>query len=47
MNASFGSILLKHSHYFDYGNQSLYMCMRVCYLDSHEAKLCCYLLIKG
>jgi hypothetical protein len=38
-------ILLKHSRHFDDWNQSMNMCMRVCYLDCHEAGLCCYLLI--
>jgi hypothetical protein len=41
----FGSILLKHCHYFDYWKQSLKMSMLVCYLDCHEAGLCCYLVI--
>jgi hypothetical protein len=40
----FGSIPLKHRH-FDYQNQPLNMCMHVCYLDCHEAGLCCYLVI--
>jgi hypothetical protein len=39
----FGSILLRHSHHFDYWNQPLNM--HVCYLDCHEAGLCCYLVI--
>jgi hypothetical protein len=39
----FGSILLKHGHHFDYGNQPHNM--RVCYLDYLEAGLCCYLVI--
>jgi hypothetical protein len=29
----------------DYWNQPLNIRMRVCYLDSHEAGLCCYLVI--
>jgi hypothetical protein len=37
--------LLKHRHHFDYWNQPLNMHMRVCYLDCHEAGLCCYLVI--
>jgi hypothetical protein len=41
----FGSTLLKHSRQFGYKNQPLNMPvrMRVRYLDSHEAGLCCYL----
>jgi uncharacterized membrane protein len=39
----FGS--LSYGHQFDYRNQPLNMRMRVCYLDSHEAGLCCYLVI--
>jgi hypothetical protein len=42
----FRSILLKHGRHFDYRNQSLNMCMRACYLDCHEAGLCCYLVIQ-
>jgi hypothetical protein len=42
----FGSILLKHGRRFHYWNQPLNMRMRVCYLDSHEAGLCCYLTIQ-
>jgi uncharacterized membrane protein len=41
----FSSTLLKHRHHFDYRNQPLNMNMRVCYLDCHEAGLCCYLVI--
>jgi hypothetical protein len=41
----FGNILLKHGHHFDYWNQPLNRRMRFCYLDSHEAGLCCYLVI--
>jgi hypothetical protein len=41
----FGSILLMHGRHFDYWNQTLKMRMRVCYLDCHEAGLCCYLVI--
>jgi uncharacterized membrane protein len=41
----FGSIHLKHGRYFDYRSQPLNMRMRVCYLDCHEAGLCCYLVI--
>jgi hypothetical protein len=40
-----GGTLLKHSHHFDQWNQFLNMLMRVCYLECHEAGLCCYLLI--
>jgi hypothetical protein len=39
------STLLKHGRHFDYWNQPLNMCMRICYLDCHEAGLCCYLVI--
>jgi hypothetical protein len=41
----FGRILIKHGHHFDYWNQPPNMCIRVCYLDDHEAGLCCYLVI--
>jgi hypothetical protein len=41
----FCSISLKHGHHFDYWNQPLNMCTRVCYLDCHEAGLCWYLVI--
>jgi hypothetical protein len=41
----FGITLLKHSRSFDYWNLHLNMRMRVCYLDCHEAGLCCYLVI--
>jgi hypothetical protein len=41
----FGSMLLKHGRHIDYWNQPLNMRMRVCYLDSHQAGLCCYLVI--
>jgi hypothetical protein len=41
----FGSIPLKHGRYSDYWNQPLNMRMRIWYLDSHEAGLCCYLVI--
>jgi hypothetical protein len=37
-----GSMLLEHGHQFYYWNQPLIICMRVCYLDHHEAGLCCY-----
>jgi hypothetical protein len=40
----FGS-KIKHVRHFDYWNQPLNMRMRVCYLDCHEAGLCCYLVI--
>jgi hypothetical protein len=40
----FGS-KLEHSRHFDYWNQLLNMRMRICYLDWHEAGLCCYLVI--
>jgi hypothetical protein len=35
----------KHGRHFDYWNQLLNMRMRVCYLDCHEAGLCCYVVI--
>jgi hypothetical protein len=38
----FGNTLLKHNRHFDYWNQPLNM--RICYLDCHEAGLCCYLV---
>jgi hypothetical protein len=41
----FGSILLNYGRHFDYLNQPLNMRMSVCYLDSYEAGLCCYLVI--
>jgi hypothetical protein len=41
----FGSILLKHGRHFDYWNRTLIMGMRVCYLECHEAGLCCYLVL--
>jgi hypothetical protein len=41
----FDSTLLKHSGYFDYWNPPLNMRMFVCYLECHEAGLCCYLVI--
>jgi hypothetical protein len=40
----FGSTL-KHGRHSDYWNQLLNMRMCVCYLDFHEAWLCCYLVI--
>jgi hypothetical protein len=41
----FDCTLLKHGRHFDHWNQPLNMRMRVCYLDCHEARLCCYLII--
>jgi hypothetical protein len=41
----FYSKILKYCHHFYYWNQPLNMCMRVCYLDCHEAGLCCCLVI--
>jgi hypothetical protein len=41
----FSSTILKHGRHFDYWNQPLNMRMYVCYLDCHEAGLCCYLVI--
>jgi hypothetical protein len=41
----FGRTLLKHCcHFYDW-NQHLNMCMRVCYLDSREVWMCCYLVL--
>jgi hypothetical protein len=37
--------LLKHGRQFDYWNWPLNIRMRVCYLDCHEAGLCCYLVM--
>jgi hypothetical protein len=42
----FGSILLKHGRRCDYWNKPLNMRMRVCYLDSKEAGLCCCLVMQ-
>jgi uncharacterized membrane protein len=36
---------LKHGRHFDYGNQPLNIHMPICYLDCHEAGMCCYLVI--
>jgi hypothetical protein len=41
----FGRTLPKLGRYSDYWNQPLNMRMSVCYLDHHEAGLCCYLVI--
>jgi hypothetical protein len=41
----FGVTPLKHGRHSDYGNQPLNIRMRVCYLDCHEAEMCCYLVI--
>jgi hypothetical protein len=41
----FSNTPLKYGRHFEYSNQTLNMRMRVCYLDSQEAELCCYLLI--
>jgi hypothetical protein len=41
----FGSTLLKEGRHFDYWNHPLNTHMRNCYLDCHEAGLCCYLVI--
>jgi hypothetical protein len=40
----FGNTLLKHGRHFDYWKQPLNMCIRVGYLDCHEAGMCCYIL---
>jgi hypothetical protein len=37
---------LKHGNHFFYWNQPLNMRTRVCYLDCHEARLCCYFVIR-
>jgi hypothetical protein len=39
----FSNSLLKHGRHFDYWNHPLNMC--VCYLERHEAGLCCCLVI--
>jgi hypothetical protein len=44
-NVALQNTLLKHSPHFDCWNQPINMCMHVCYLDCHEAGLCCYLVI--
>jgi hypothetical protein len=41
----FCKTLLKHGRHFDYWNQPQNMRIRVCYLDYHGARLCCYLVI--
>jgi hypothetical protein len=41
----FGSTFLQHGRHFDYWNKPLHMRMCVCYLDSIETGLCCYLVI--
>jgi hypothetical protein len=41
----FSSTPLEHVRHFDHENEPLNMRMRVCYLDWHEAALCCYLVI--
>jgi hypothetical protein len=41
----FGYTLLKHGRHFDYWNQPQNIRMRFWYLDSHDAGLCCYLVI--
>jgi hypothetical protein len=38
-------ITLKHGRHFDYRNQPVNIRVGVCYLDCHEAGLCCYLVI--
>jgi hypothetical protein len=43
----FGSTLMEHSRHFGCQNQALKMRMHVCYLDCHQAALCCYLVIRG
>jgi hypothetical protein len=39
-----GCTLLKHGRHFDYWNQRVTMRMLVCFLDCHQAGLCCYLV---
>jgi hypothetical protein len=39
----FGNALLNHGRQYGYWNQRTNM--RVCYLDCHKARLCCYLVI--
>jgi hypothetical protein len=41
----FGITLLEHAPQIHYWNHPLNMCMHVCYIDHHEAGLCCYLVI--
>jgi hypothetical protein len=38
----YSSVVMSLEHYW---NQSLNMCIRVCYLNCHEAGLCCHLVI--
>jgi hypothetical protein len=42
----FDSTLLKHGRHFDYWNYPLNIRLRLCYLECHEAGLCCYLVIR-
>jgi hypothetical protein len=37
---------LLFGRHFDYGNEHVNMHMPVCYLNYHEAGLCCYLVIQ-
>jgi hypothetical protein len=39
------SVVLKQGRQFDYWNEPLNMRICVCYLDCHEAGLCCYLVV--
>jgi hypothetical protein len=41
----FRRIPFKYGRHFDYWNQPQNMRTRVCYLNCHEAGLCCYLVI--
>jgi hypothetical protein len=41
----FSRIFFKHGRHFGFWNQPLNMHILICYLDSHEAGLCCYLVI--
>jgi hypothetical protein len=44
-NAARCSTLLEHSHHFDYWNKPVNMCKCDCYVDCHDAGLCCYLVV--
>jgi hypothetical protein len=45
MKAALQYSLFKHGRHIDYCNQPLIVRMRVCYLDCHEAGLCCYKVV--
>jgi hypothetical protein len=42
----FSGTHLKHGRHFDYWNQPLNVCMRVCYLDCHEVGVWCYVVTR-